>query len=99
MSTHFRISPPTVKEILGRELGLEKFSRRWVAHLLSDDHQKCRIAGSHELLSLLRACAESNFDTISTGDESWFENKSSPNLMFAEPREKAVPRIRQGLYG
>jgi transposase len=26
-SRHFHISPPTVKEILGRELGLEKFSR------------------------------------------------------------------------
>jgi hypothetical protein len=28
ISRHFRVSPPTVKKILGRELGLKKFSRR-----------------------------------------------------------------------
>jgi transposase len=37
ISRHFRISPSTVKEILRRELGLQKFSRRWVPRLLSDD--------------------------------------------------------------
>jgi hypothetical protein len=37
---HFRSSPPTVKEILGRELGLKKFSRRWVPHVLSEDQKR-----------------------------------------------------------
>jgi histone-lysine N-methyltransferase SETMAR len=38
-----------VKEILRRERGLKKFSRRWVPHLLSDDEKKSRIAASREL--------------------------------------------------
>jgi transposase len=33
ISRHFRTSPSTVKEILRRELGLKKFSRRWFPHL------------------------------------------------------------------
>jgi hypothetical protein len=37
IARHFRISPSTVKEILRRELALQKFSRRWVLHLLCQD--------------------------------------------------------------
>jgi transposase len=40
LSRHFRISLSTVKEILTRGVGLQKFSRRWVPHLLSDDQKK-----------------------------------------------------------
>jgi hypothetical protein len=40
IARHFRISPSIVKEILRRELGLEKFSRRWFPHLLSDDEKR-----------------------------------------------------------
>jgi hypothetical protein len=34
MSKHFRIARGTIMEILQRDLGLEKFSRRWVPHHL-----------------------------------------------------------------
>jgi hypothetical protein len=59
-----------VKEILRRELGLKKFSRRWVPHLLSDVQKKLRVDASRNLLSLLGMYAEHNFEGIATADES-----------------------------
>jgi transposase len=70
ISRHFRISPSTVKEIVRRELGLKKFIRRWVPHLLSDDQKKFRVDASRKLLSLLGMYAEHNFEGIAPGDES-----------------------------
>jgi hypothetical protein len=43
ISRHFRISPPTVKEIPRRDLGLEKFSTRSVPHLVSDDRYNTEV--------------------------------------------------------
>jgi hypothetical protein len=63
MSKHFGLSPPTVKEILRRELGL-KFSRRWVPHLLSDAQKKLRVDASRQLLSMLGMYAEYNFEEL-----------------------------------
>jgi hypothetical protein len=59
-----------VKEILKRKLGLKKFSRKWVPHLLSNDQKKLRVDASRKLLSLLGIYAEHNFKGIATGDES-----------------------------
>jgi hypothetical protein len=42
ISRHFCIFPSTVKEIGRRELGLKKFTGRWVLHLLSNDRQSYR---------------------------------------------------------
>jgi predicted GIY-YIG superfamily endonuclease len=70
ISRHIRSSPSTLKEILRRELGLKKFSRRWVSHLLSDDQKKLQVDASRKLLSLLGMYAEHNIEGIATGDES-----------------------------
>jgi transposase len=48
LSRYCRLSPPTVREILRRELGLKTFIRRWVSHLLSDDQKKLRIVASQK---------------------------------------------------
>jgi hypothetical protein len=87
ISRDFPISPPTVKEILGRELGLQKFSKRTFPHLPSNDQKKSWIAASRELRSLLRVCAEHNFETIATGDVSWFQYASYSDSIFVESRE------------
>jgi hypothetical protein len=71
ISRHFRISPPAVKEILGRKWGLKKFTRRLFSHLLSDQ-KKLPIDASRKLLSLLGIYAEHNFEGMATGNESWF---------------------------
>jgi transposase len=101
MSKHFGLSPPTVKEILRRELGLKKFSRRWVPHLLSDAQKKLRVDASRQLLSMLGMYAEYNFEGITTGDESWFQysSYSDSDSMFAESRANVVPRIRRDISG
>jgi hypothetical protein len=36
VSRHFSVSAIAVKEILARDLGLRRFTRRWVPHTLSD---------------------------------------------------------------
>jgi hypothetical protein len=36
LSRHFSVYATTVKEILTRDLGLKKITRRWVLHTLSD---------------------------------------------------------------
>jgi hypothetical protein len=76
ISKHFRISPSTVKQILRRELGLKKFSRRSVPHLLSHYQKKSWVDARWKLLSLLGIYAAPNFKGIATGDESWFKCSS-----------------------
>jgi hypothetical protein len=39
MSKHFRIARGTIMEILQRDLGFKKFSRRWVRHQLSSSQK------------------------------------------------------------
>jgi histone-lysine N-methyltransferase SETMAR len=97
ISRHFRLSPPTVKEILMRELGLRKFSRRWVPHLLSDAQKEARIVECGKLLSMLAMYAEHDFEGIATGDESWFQYTSYSGSMFADSRESVTPRIRHDI--
>jgi transposase len=99
ISGHFRISPPTVKETLRRELGLKKVRRSWVPHFLSDDWKNLRIDASRKLLSMLGMYAEHAFEGIPTGDESLFQYSSDSDSMFADSRESVMPRIRQDISG
>jgi hypothetical protein len=88
-----------VKESLRRELGLKKFSRRWVPHSLSHVQKKLRVNAFWKLLSLLGMDAEYNFEGIATGDEYWFQYSSYSDSMFAGSRESIVPRIRRDISG
>jgi hypothetical protein len=99
ISRHVRTSPSTVKEILRRELGLKKLSRRWFPHLLSDDQKKLLVDASRKLLSLLGIYAEHNFKEIAIDDESWFQYSSYSDSTFAGSRESVVPRIRRDISG
>jgi hypothetical protein len=88
-----------VKEILRRELGLKKSSRRSVARLLSDDQKKLRVDASRKFFSLLGMSAEHHFEGITTGDESWFQCSFYSDSMFARSRESIVPKIRRDFSG
>jgi hypothetical protein len=88
-----------MKEILRRELGLKKSSRRWVTHLASHDQKKLPVDPSRKLLSLLGMYAEHHFEGIATSDESWFQCSSYSDSMFASSRESVVPRIRRDISG
>jgi hypothetical protein len=98
-SRHFRISPPTVKEILRRDLGLKKFNRRWIPHLLSNEQKTLRVDASRKLLSLLGMYAEYYFEGTVTRDGSWFQYSSYSDSMFAGSRESVVPKIRRDISG
>jgi hypothetical protein len=53
IAMHFNVSHSIITDILSRELGLRKFSRRWARDQLSGPQKKVRIDTSVELLALL----------------------------------------------
>jgi hypothetical protein len=70
MAKHFRASHYTINEMLGRQVNLRKFSRRWAPHRLSDDQKAVRVRDSKTLLAILRCLQDNSFAGISTEDES-----------------------------
>jgi hypothetical protein len=86
-----------VKEILQGELGMRKFSGRWVAHSLSSPEEVALVAGSKDMLSILQESEENHFHGIPTGDKSWFQHLCSSSEMLAFSRSDIIPRRRQAL--
>jgi transposase len=93
MSRHFNISPPTVKQILSREPGLEKCTRRRAPCELSEDQKKFRVDESRMLLDILHSYAEHNGERIATGDESWFRYSTYVDSLFAPSLEDVVQAL------
>jgi hypothetical protein len=63
-------SPDTIKEILTRDLGMRKFTRRWVSHDLNATDKPKRVVDARTLLQALRNDQSQNFSHIMTGDKS-----------------------------
>jgi hypothetical protein len=72
LSRHFNISATTVKEVLAHDLGLQKFTRRWMLHTLSDPQTTKGVEYLTELIQTLNDLEADSFDGITTYDESWF---------------------------
>jgi hypothetical protein len=72
LDTHFRIAKVICLRILHEVLHLQKFNLHSVPHSLSDDPKAERVSISGEMLRILESEERHNFDTILTGDESWF---------------------------
>jgi hypothetical protein len=70
LSGHFSVCATTAKEILIRDLGLKKFTRRWVSHTPPDPQKGMTLEASNELLQILNDLEADSFDRIATGDES-----------------------------
>jgi len=94
MAEHFNLSHPTVKEILQREMGLRKFTRRWVPHLLTPSQKAERVDAANRMLEVLELKRSDFFEGITTGDESWFRYSYCSDHMYAESAEAVVPRVR-----
>jgi hypothetical protein len=90
---------PMIKEILRRELGLKKFSRRWVSHFLSPAHKVARVEASTEMLRILHESEENCFKRIATADESWFQDSDSYRCskMFTRSPTDVIPRTWQSI--
>jgi transposase len=54
ITSHFDISVSTVTDLLARELGLRKFTRRWTPHSLSERQKNERMTQSRLLLDVLQ---------------------------------------------
>jgi hypothetical protein len=50
ISQHFLTTAPPIKDILQRELGMRKFSRRWELHFLSPAQKVARVETSKTIL-------------------------------------------------
>lgn len=95
IAKHFLTNAHTVKEILQRELGMRKYSRRWVPHSLSPDQKVARVEASIAMLRILQESERNDFDGVATGDESWFCYIYQSSEMFARSPLDVVPRTRQ----
>jgi hypothetical protein len=63
LSRHFSVCAcaTTVKEILIRDLGLKKITRRWVPHALSDRQKVKRVEASTDLVQILNGLEADSF--------------------------------------
>jgi len=61
------ISKERIGHILHEELGMRKLCKKWVPHVLTEEHRRKRIEVSKQLLQIL----EGGFKNIITGDETW----------------------------
>jgi hypothetical protein len=89
ITKHFLTTASTVKEILQRE-----FSRRWVPYSLRDAQKVARVKVAKEMLRILQESETHNFDSITTGDESWFQHTMVSSKMFVRLAADIIPRTR-----
>jgi hypothetical protein len=95
IAQHFLTMVPTINEILQRELGMRKFSRRWVFHFLSPAQKVARVEASKTILRVLQEAESNDFEEIATGDESWFTYRYQPSTMFARAPSEVITRTQQ----
>jgi hypothetical protein len=72
ISQHFRASHYIIKEMLGRQLDLKRFSPRRLPSRRSDDQKAARARDLRALLPILPCLQNHSFEGISNGDESLF---------------------------
>jgi hypothetical protein len=89
---HFSVDRATIKRNLDRDLGLRKFTCRWMPHMLSTEQKVRRVTKSQSLLTILANLAEKNFQEIITGDESWFAYLIESDAMFASSPAEVTQR-------
>jgi hypothetical protein len=95
IAQHFLKTVPSIKDIFLRELGMRKFSRRWVPDFLSPAQKVARVETSKTILRVLQDAELNNFERITTGDESWFRYCYPSSTMFARAPSEVIPRTRQ----
>jgi hypothetical protein len=81
--------------MLERELGLRKFSRRWVPHSLSDSQKVDRMRKARYMLDVILEQTDKSFSCLITGDDSSFVYLSASGHIFASGRESVIPREKQ----
>jgi hypothetical protein len=73
---------------------MEKFSRRWVPHSLSDAQKVAGVEAAKEMLRILHESEVNDFDGIATGDESWFQHITASSKIFTRSGADVIPRTQ-----
>jgi hypothetical protein len=92
---HFNESKHIIKAILECELGLPKFSRRWLPRYLSDPQKVDRMRKARYILDVLQEQTDKSVNCIITGDESCFFCRYHSDHMLASWWESVIPRQKQ----
>jgi hypothetical protein len=95
IAQHVLTTVPTIKDILQRELGMRKFSRRWTPHFLSPAQKHARVEASETILRVLHDAESNDFEGIATGAESWLRYCDPSSTMFARAPSEVIPRTWQ----
>jgi hypothetical protein len=93
MAGHFSVNRAPIKNIFDPELGLRKFTRRWVPHILSAEQKLRKVTESDSLLTILANFAEKDCQAIITGDESWFTYLIQSDAIIASSPAGVTPRV------
>jgi hypothetical protein len=97
MAGHFSMDRATIKSIPDRELGLRKFTRRWMPHIRSTEQKLRRVAESQNLLTVLAHFSEKSFQEIIRGDESWFTYLIESEAMFTSSPVEMTATVRPSI--
>jgi hypothetical protein len=87
-----------MKEVLIGELGLGKFIRRGIPHLLSEAQKKCYVTECGPLLDLLEQLHGWDFNAVATKEESWFRYIYPAHPVCAQSTSQVIPFVRSGIY-
>jgi hypothetical protein len=94
MAGNFAVDRATIKSILDRELGLKKFTCRWVPHMLSAEQRLGTVTESQSLLTILaNLLAEKNVQGIIIEDKSWFAYLIESDAIFASSPAEVTARV------
>jgi hypothetical protein len=83
-------SRQTIKRVLATDLGMRKFTRRWIPHSVTAAQKVQRVADARRLL---KSDQKNKSRNIMTGDESWFYYQYESDAMFAHSRDEVIPRV------
>jgi hypothetical protein len=92
--SRFDISVSTVIYLLARELGLRKFTGRWLPHSLSEPKENERVTQSRLFPDLLQSHQTADFNAIASGNESWFRYMYPARTMSARSRSDVISCVR-----
>jgi hypothetical protein len=98
IAQYFLTTIRTIQDVLQRELGMKRFSQRWVLHFVSSAQKAARVEESEEMLRILQRPEANQFEGIAMGDKSWFRHSYSSSKMFARSAVEVIPRTRQENY-
>jgi transposase len=94
IASHFDISVSTVNDLITRELGLRKFTRRCVPHSWTERQKNEQVTQLRLLLDLLQRHQAGDFNVIANGDKSWFRYVYPARTMYARSRSDVASCIR-----